>query len=178
MRLGPDTVIGKDVRPMGALDTLRDIGGAAGGILIYNAAKAAARMANMGQRIRKLKPQTVCRLKHLFPQLDMGRVRFVIKASLPRNWFASPDKVSAMTFGYKIYFKGSNIQKTDAGLKLLIHELVHVDQVRRRGNDETKFACDYGKGYLSAGNYRDNPLEDEAFVFVDTHKVPAPCLRA
>jgi len=47
-----------------------------------------------------------------------------------------------------------------------MHELVHVDQVRRRGNNETRFARDYGNGFLKAGNYAKNPLEVEAYDFV------------
>ena len=73
-----------------------------------------------------------------------------------------------MTFGYTIFFKGSNIQKSRGGLKLLMHELVHVDQVRRKGG-EVAFACDYGKGYLKGGSYRKNPMEVEAYDFVDKH---------
>jgi hypothetical protein len=57
-----------------------------------------------------------------------------------------------------------------------MHELVHVDQLRRRGDNEDRFACDYGKGYLEAGNYRNNPLEEEAYDFVDSHSVPLPCV--
>ena len=49
-----------------------------------------------------------------------------------------------------------------------MHELVHVDLVRRKGG-EVAFACDYGKGYLKGGNYRKNPMEVEAYDFVDKH---------
>jgi hypothetical protein len=161
---------------MSVLDKLRDLGGCTGGIYIYEAAKQAAKIRNVGRNERKLKPETSCRLGRLFPNLDLNKVSFYINCTLPAEWFQSPDITDAMTFGYKIYFKGSNIQKTDEGLLLLMHELVHVDQVRRRGDSETRFACDYGVGYLQAGNYLDNPLEVEARDFVDNHPLPSPCV--
>jgi hypothetical protein len=77
-----------------------------------------------------------------------------------------------MTFGYTIFFKASDYQKSWARLEYLLHELVHVDQVRRRGDSESSFACDYGKGYLAAGSYRNNPLEVEAYDFVANHRLP------
>lgn len=55
---------------------------------------------------------------------------------------------------------------------MVMHELVHTDQVRRRCNSEILFAADYDKGYLVAGNYHHNPLEKEAFDFVIIRKLP------
>jgi hypothetical protein len=107
-------------------------------------------------------------MKKYFPKLNLTKVEFCINSTLPGNWFQSRDKVAAMTFGYRIYFNRSDIQKTRSGLKLLMHELVHVDQVRRKGG-EIPFACDYGKGYLRAGSYRQNPMEVEAYDFVARH---------
>ena len=163
---------------MSVLDTLRDLGGGGctGGVAIYEAAKLIAQVRNRTRRARKLKPETICRLNDLFPDLDLSRVRIYINASLPANWFTSADDIYGMTFGYKIYFKGSGYQKSEGGLRKLMHELVHVDQVRRRGDRESRFACDYGKGYLAAGNYEDNPLEKEAYDFVNNHSVPLPCV--
>ncbi len=161
---------------MSVLDTLRDLGGCTGGITIYQAAKRSAQVRNVFRKARKLKPETICRLSDLFPGLDLSRVRIYINASLPANWFTSADDVYGMTFGYKIYFKGSGYQKSEEGLQKLMHELVHVDQVRRRGDSETQFACDYGEGYLAAGSYEVNPLEIEAYGFVNNHPVPPPCV--
>ena len=154
---------------MSVLSTLQSAGGCAGGIAIYNAAKAAAQFANIQRKRRELKQSTKTLMKKYFPKLKLGKVRFCINSTLPANWFEKPGKVDAMTFGYTIYFKGSGIQQSKAGLLLLMHELVHVDQVRRRSDSETKFACDYGKGFLQGGNYRNNPLEVEAYDFVAAH---------
>jgi hypothetical protein len=82
-----------------------------------------------------------------------------------------------MTFGYRVYFQEAGIEKTDSGLKLLMHELVHIDQLRKRGDSEFRFASDYGEGYLRAGNYRDNPLEIEAYDFVRRNPVPQPVVK-
>ena len=162
---------------MVVLEKLRDSGGYAGGIAIYNAAKMAAAAANMTRKEQKLSDETISRLQPLFPELDLRRVTFVVNASLPDNWFESADKVPSMTFGYQIYFKKSNVETTERGLGLLIHELVHVDQIRRRGNSETAFAGDYGAGFLEAGSYRKNPLEVEAYDFQDKVGVPALCIN-
>lgn len=123
---------------------------------------------NAQRQRRELWKNTRKALKPFFPNLKLRDVRFCINSSLPGNWFQSAGSVGGMTFGYTIFFKGSDLQKSRAGLRLLMHELVHVDQVRRKGG-EVAFACGYGKGYLKAGNYRDNPMEVEAYDFVTKH---------
>jgi len=153
---------------MSVLSSLKEAGGCSGGVAVYSGAKALAMAANLQRKHRTLWPETKKLLNSFFPKLNLNRVRFCIKSSLPPNWFESPDKVDAMTFGETIFFKGTDIQKSKAGLKLLMHELVHVDQVRRKGG-EIPFACAYGKGYLEAGSYRNNPMEVEAYDFVAGH---------
>ena len=80
-----------------------------------------------------------------------------------------------MTFGYTIYWRDDLDETNPDDLVKLIHEIVHVDQVRRRG-DESSFACDYGRGYIEGGGtlpsyideptaYHRNPLEAEAYTF-------------
>lgn len=83
-----------------------------------------------------------------------------------------------MTFGYDIFLKGKDHQQSRDGLKRIRNELVHVDQVRRYGS-ERAFACEYGKGYLKAGTYFDNPLELEADLMVAKHgdDLPDGCKR-
>jgi len=146
---------------MGALDILRAMGGCEGGRHIYYAAKALAMAANISRRNRKLFASTRRKLKPLFPDLNLKRVRLNINASLPANWFRDGD--DAMTFGFKIIFKGSNIQNrraTNESMALLVHELVHVDQMREMG--EWNFACEYGRGFLDTLDYEKIPLEVEA----------------
>ncbi len=162
---------------MGVIDILRKLGGCAGGIAIYDTANLAAKASNIGRERKTLKPEIKSRLKLLFPKIDFGRVRFLVDAQLPPNWFK--EGVAGMTFGHTIYFKGHDIQKTVGGLELLIHELVHVNQVRARGDSplvgdkaERQFACDYGKGYLKAGSYEKNPLEKEAYDFAASLNLP------
>ena len=158
---------------MSVLSELKKAGGCSGGVAIYFTARESARLRNVQRKERKLWSSTKVVMKKFFPKLDLDKVEFCINSSLPANWFESPDKVQAMTFGTRMYFKGSNIQKSRAGLKLLMHELVHIDQIRRKGG-ETAFACAYGKGYLESGSYRQNPLEVEAFNFVDKHGSSLP----
>jgi len=80
-----------------------------------------------------------------------------------------------MTFGNTIYFRDELDEHNPQNLVKLIHELVHVDQVRRHGG-ESGFACAYGRGYIEGGGtlptyiadatpYHRNPLEAEAYTF-------------
>ena len=163
---------------MSVLSELRKFGGSAGGIHVYAGAKALVYTRNSMRKRRKLWKSTRKVMKKYFPKLKLGKVRFCINCSLPGNWFESPDKVAAMTFGDTIFFKGTYIQKSRDGLKLLMHELVHVDQVRRKGG-ELKFAAAYGRGYLKGGSYRKNPMEVEAYNFVakNGNSLPNGCKK-
>jgi len=151
---------------MSALSELKRAGGSAGGVAIYSAAKVAAELSNVQRKDRKLWKTTRAEMRKYFPKLDLTKVTFHINSTLPGNWFQTAGSVEAMTFGYTIFFKHSDYQKSRKGLKYLMHELVHVDQVRRKGG-EIAFAQAYGRGFLAAGNYRDNPLEVEAYEFVE-----------
>ena len=152
---------------MSFLEQLRNWGGGCvGGQHFYSLAKDAAEIRNIARKHRPLRNDIISKVRPMFPDLDLTRVRIRINASLPADWVGM-DEVEGMTFGYDIYFKRSGYQTDVKKLPLLIHELAHVDQVRQRGNDEMWFACEYGEGYLKAGNYFDNPLEVEARKFED-----------
>nr|MBI3614158.1 DUF4157 domain-containing protein [Nitrospirota bacterium] len=157
---------------MSILSTLQNHGGCAGGQLIYYGAKGLCLAKNVQRKRRELWPDTIKIMNFLLPHVNLHRVRFCINCSLPGNWFTSANNVEATTFGYTIFFDNSDYQKSWPGLEILLHELVHVDQVRRRSDSESAFACDYGKGYLAAGNYRNNPMEVEAYDFVTNHPLP------
>lgn len=146
---------------------LEEHGGCSGGRLIYYAAQTTVQLANWTRDKHRISAESKAKLQPLFPRLDLDQVEFKMCCSLPGNWFTGADEVEAMTFGYVIYFKDNNIEQTDRGLDILMHELVHVDQVRRLGSEHA-FACEYGIGFL-AGGYRNNPLEEEAYDFVDVH---------
>jgi hypothetical protein len=156
----------------GALDILRDLGGCAGGQVVYRAADAALVLRHPVRTRRRLGPETAARLQPLFPEVDLRGVTTVTDASLPAAWFKSG--TLAMTFGSRMWFKWNSmrVEETDEGLRLLMHELVHVAQFRRLGSSKAAFACTYGKGYLRTGSYAANPLEAEAFHFVNTHPLP------
>lgn len=158
---------------MSVLAELKKAGGCQGGKVIYAAAKLSCQAANVARKDRELWDNTRKLFKKYFPDLNLKKVRFHINCTLPGNWFTSANSVDGMTFGYDIYFKGSDLQKSRKGLRLLMHELVHVDQVRRLGG-ELAFACKYGEEYVKAGNYRDNRLEVEAYDFVAKHGASLP----
>jgi hypothetical protein len=148
---------------------LEEHGGCAGGRLIYYAAQTTVQLANWTRDKHRISAETRAKLQPLFPELDLDKVEYKMCCSLPGNWFTSADEVEAMTFGYMLYFKDGDVEQTTKGLNILMHELVHVDQVRRLGSEHA-FACEYGTGYL-AGGYRDNPLEVEAYDFVDANRL-------
>jgi hypothetical protein len=160
---------------MDALDILRAIGGCAGGKVVYDIAETALLIRHPIRKRRRLRPETIERLQPLYAELDLTSVSFITSASFPADWFQSPDQTLAMTFGTQIWFKWKrrHVEETDEGLLVLMHELVHVLQFRRLGSSKTAFACAYGEGYLNAGgDYAKNPLEAEAFEFVENNPLP------
>ncbi|MFH1690405.1 MAG: hypothetical protein ABIE42_09240 [Candidatus Eisenbacteria bacterium] len=134
--------------------------------IAFESIRAATQAANP-RKLRPLSSSTIDKLRPLFPKLDLGRVRVAENATIPAreisklNIPGAASDIDAMTFGYDIYMKGK------ASTKLLVHECVHVDQVRRYGGRD-KFACAYGNGVVRGGmTYRGNPLEVEAYGFAD-----------
>lgn len=149
--------------------------GCALGRTVYSETKRAAQLANVARRSRPLEPATQERLAELFPELDLSEVRIRTRCRLPANRFKPTGSTYAMTFGTTIYWRDELDETKSTHLVRLIHELVHVDQVRRLG-DESTFACEYGTGYLDGGGdlpayldeptqYHRNPLEAEAYTF-------------
>jgi hypothetical protein len=108
-----------------------------------------------------------------FPALDLAAVRICRNASLPPNWLPGAPRVAGMAFGNHIFLTLDDYARSRRGLRLLMHELVHTDQVRRAGS-ERAFACAYGRGFLVGGGYRGNPLEEEAYAFVAEHGASLP----
>jgi hypothetical protein len=174
--VGPDFEVG-------VVNSLKRIGGCAGGVAIYYAAQAACNIANPPLAALRHKPIKLWKdtkrvMSKYFPRLDLSRVEFRNNCRLPGNWFQREGWVAGMTFGYDIFFRGKDYQQSRQGLKHLMHELVHVDQVRRQGS-ERGFACAYGKAYLKAGNYYDSPMEVEADLMVTKNgdALPDGCRR-
>lgn len=142
---------------------------------IYRETRRSALIANMPRRPRAPGAELQALLANLFPNLDIERVHYRTGCRLPPNRFRERGWVLAMTFGYSIFWRGSFDETDPADVVNFIHEVVHVDQVRRFGG-EMPFACEYGKGYLDGGGqlpahirnpsrYHRNPLEAEAYSF-------------
>ena len=142
---------------------------------IYSETRRSARIANFNRPRETLHAGTVARLQPLFPELDLNRVRVRSRCRLPPNRFRRTGSIYAMTFGDTIYWRDEFDENDPVDLVKLVHELVHVDQVRRHG-DESSFACAYGRGYVEGGGelpdwiseptpYHRNPLEAEAYNF-------------
>lgn len=173
---------------MALWSTIRSIGDAFGiwerrvvpvgcdlGKTVFRETKRSAQIANIHRTPRPLHSRTIDRLQPLFPDLDLHGVRVRTRCRLPSNRFREQGSIYAMTFGNTIYWRDELDEEDPRDLVGLIHELVHVDQVRRHGG-ETKFACAYGTGYLDGGGelpayidrptaYHHNPLEAEAYSF-------------
>ena len=142
---------------------------------IYRETKRAARIANFRRPWQRLQPETVAMLRVLFRDLDIERIRYRTQCRLPPNRFRERGPILAMTFGYTIYWRGTFDETNPTDIVNFIHEVVHVDQVRRLGG-ENAFACEYGKAYLEGGGvlpgyirrpsiYHRNQLEAEAYNF-------------
>jgi hypothetical protein len=149
--------------------------GCALGRSIYLETKRATWAVNAHRRPRPLTSATIARLAPWFPELDLSTVRVRTTCRLPPNRFAASGDIYAMTFGSTIYWR-DDLNEADArDLVRLVHELVHVEQVRRHGG-ESEFACAYGRGYVEGHGelpgylrkptqYHRNPLEAEAYRF-------------
>jgi hypothetical protein len=142
---------------------------------VFREAKRSAQIVNITRPRRSLLPATVTRLKPLFPELDLTKITVRTRCRLPSNQFRPTGSIYAMTFGYSIFWRDDLDENAPDDLVKLIHEIVHVDQVRRHG-DESSFACDYGRGYVEGGGslpayidsptaYHRNPFEAEAYTF-------------
>lgn len=142
---------------------------------IYAETKRSAQIVNIARPRRSLQSTTIARLKPLFPDLDLVRIKVRTRCRLPSNQFRQTGSIYAMTFGYTIYWRDDLDETDPVDLVELIHEIVHVDQVRRHGG-ESSFACEYGRGYVEGGGklpdyideptaYHRNPLEAEAYTF-------------
>jgi hypothetical protein len=149
--------------------------GCALGRSIYNETKRATRIVNVLHRGRPLRTDTIARLQPWFPELDLSSVRVHTRCRLPANRFRDDGDIYAMTFGSSIYWRDDLDERNPLDLVRLLHELMHVDQVRRHGG-ESAFACAYGRGYLAGSGelpayigsptaYHRNPLESEAYLF-------------
>jgi hypothetical protein len=149
--------------------------GCALGRSIYRETKRATWAVNVHRRPRPLAEATVGRLAPWFPELDLSTVRVRTTCRLPPNRFDLSGNIYAMTFGSTIYWRDELDEADPRDLVRLVHELVHVDQVRRHGG-ESGFACAYGRGYVegdgdlpshvpSPTRYHRNPLEAEAYRF-------------
>lgn len=149
--------------------------GCALGRSVYRETKRSTQLANVRRTRDPLAPATIARLQPLFPGLDLKRIRVRNRCRLPSNRFRQSGSIYAMTFGYTIYWRDQLDESDPVDLVKLIHEVVHVDQVRRFGS-ESSFACEYGKGYIEGGGvlpdyigapsaYHRNPLESEAYSF-------------
>lgn len=141
------------------------IAGCSAGTLVYGLARTACHARNRHRPLEPLPAAVRTLMRPHFPALDLAAVRVCRNASLPPNWFALRRDVAGMAFGNTIFMQMDDYTRSARGLRLLMHELVHVDQVRRAGG-ERAFACAYGRGYLQGGGYRGNPLEEEAYAFV------------
>jgi len=153
------------------MNPVTKIAGCFGGITIVTAGKWAARVANLHRVEQRLSPELLPRLQTLFPHLDLTRIRIKDHANLPPNWFKFMVHADAISFNERIYFADTYNENDARFLRLLVHELVHTDQVRRYGG-EIRFACAYGIGHLEADGYQNNPLEVEAREFAGNNPIP------
>jgi hypothetical protein len=142
---------------------------------VYRETKRAATIANVHRRPQTPGPRLRALITELFPELDVGALRYRTGCRLPPNHFREDGWVLAMTFGSSIFWRGEFDEDDPRDVVNFLHEVMHADQVRRYGG-ESGFACEYGKGYVEGGGrlpahiteptrYHRNPLEAEAYSF-------------
>jgi len=133
------------------------------GVSVYYITKRAAEILNVKKKQLKIYPDTSKRLSMLFPDMNLSNIRIIKDATLPANIFNS--EIKGMTFENRIYLAVSEAQYNYSNFLLLIHEMIHIKQIRNFG--ETDFAGEYGKEFLDAGGYGEKmKLEAEAYGYV------------
>jgi len=146
-------------------------GGSAAGFLVYFASKALARIVNLRKKKHGISPEMATRLDILFPGMRFSNIRIVCNAWLPAHIFNR--SIEGMTYHNRIYVTHRDVLHNQTGFMLLVHELVHVKQIRESG--EFYFACRYGGQFVTNGGYSAAmPLEHEAYDFVEKnrHRMP------
>jgi hypothetical protein len=158
-------------------DLMLELGACLAGQIVYSLAKADNILSNIGRPVQMLPEPFEADMTALLGGPGFKNVFFIDGAQLSANRFGSG--TLAMTFAgatlagvtvTNLIFVGPTFDPADATKRqLLCHELVHVTQYRRFVT-EPGFACAYGIGYAQAGfDYRTNPLEAQAYDFVDAH---------
>jgi hypothetical protein len=141
--------------------------GSAAGLLVYYACKLLANIVNLRKPSFKISTDTKNKLKDLFTGMPLDNITIVYSAWLPAHIF-NPS-IEGMTFRNKIFIAHSFPFQHISSLLLLVHELVHIRQIRKLG--EVVFACQYGAQFLRNRGYGIGmPLEKEAFEFVEKTK--------
>jgi hypothetical protein len=137
--------------------------GGAAVVAFYSYILPAVTLLNFAKRRQPLTDTTRFLMQPLFPAVDLGGPRVIANATLP--W---PNPRRAITLGRSIYVRNAFDQLVTRDLRLLLHELVHVDQYRRMGT--LGFIWAYGRALARDGSYRKNALEVEAFAFAMLHR--------
>jgi hypothetical protein len=155
----------------GVIQFIKSLGACLAGEIIYQIAMADNEIENAFGSMTYLSADVRSRLLVIYPNDSFEDVCVVDQARLSANHYQSG--TDGMTFGdelgYTIYLKPRfNFSRAEIK-RLLVHELMHVRQ-HRRFHGNLGFACAYGIGFADAGfDYRTNPLEAEAYDFVDAH---------
>jgi hypothetical protein len=140
------------------------LAGYAGGIVGFFVSKSLAQIVNRRKTVCRITPEIANRLNPLFPGMQFSNIRIIGNAWLPAHLFNR--SIEGMTFRNRIYVTHRDVLHTHAGFMLLVHELVHIKQIRESG--EITFACRYGEQFLLNGGYNEKmPYEREAYEFVD-----------
>ena len=128
-------------------------------IPVFFAYEGFVRAVNVGRQRAKLPADAATLLASYYPDLDLSTVRIVQPAVIP----SARGSTSALTLGTTIFSKVEPDPTSTRAMWLMLHELMHVDQNRRHGRPG--FARRYGVGWARTLNYRDIPLEAEAFAY-------------
>lgn len=130
-------------------------------IPVYFTYAAAVRVVNTGRHRSPLSDEVTTLMRPFFDGLDLSAVRIVHPARIP----SARRSTSGLTLGSTIYLKLEPDPTSLRAMRLVLHELVHVQQAEELGR--SGFAREYGVGWARHLSYRQNPLEAEAFDYED-----------
>ncbi len=108
--------------------------------------------------LRPLDAEMKRALEGLAPIPDLEAVRLN-----DRSLLVLPRRFRAITLASGIYARGGLTASNPTDMRLLLHELVHVAQVRRHGS-AWRFAWEYGAGVAAGWSWADHPMEVEAIA--------------
>ena len=140
---------------------IRKVAGGMAGLAVGYVYLAEMELVNQTNKRVKLSSGLVSIIRQWLPDLPWDEVVIIPNSkSIPAGGFI------AVTHFNSIFWKGDFSESNAFNLKVLLHELYHVDQYRRDGK---LFYYQYGASVTDAISYKNSTYELEATKFAELH---------